>query len=189
MITEYDVGPGAYGVAIAADGAVWTSLVERGELACVSPGGPVSRVRLGSAHSRPMVLAVGPDAAVWSSRGDGQIGRVGPGDAVSSVPVLTPEGSPYGLCAGLDQELWYTLIAADRIGRITPGGPVEEFPVATGSMPSLITAGPDGAVWFTEIGAGQVGRIFPDGRIEEFPLPTLPAARTRSSPRPTAAAG
>ena len=35
--TEYDVGPGAYGVAIAADGAVWTSLTGRGELARVGP--------------------------------------------------------------------------------------------------------------------------------------------------------
>ena len=32
-ITEYEVGPGAYGVAIDADGGVWTTLVELGELA------------------------------------------------------------------------------------------------------------------------------------------------------------
>ena len=45
------------------------------------------------------------------------------------MPVLTPEGSPYdGLCAGPGQTLWYTLLAADRIGRITLGGRVEEFP-------------------------------------------------------------
>ena len=143
VVTEYEVGPGAYGVDVAADGAVWTSLAERGELACVGPGGRVSRVRLDSAHSRPMVLALGPDAAVWFSRGDGRIGRVEPGGTVSSVPVLTPEGSPYGLCAGPGQALWYTLLAADRIGRITPGDRDEEFPVATGSMPSLITAGAD----------------------------------------------
>jgi hypothetical protein len=30
LVTEYDVGPGAYGVAVAADGAVWTSLTGRG---------------------------------------------------------------------------------------------------------------------------------------------------------------
>ena len=37
LVTEYDVGPGAYGVAVAADGAVWTSLTGRGELARVGP--------------------------------------------------------------------------------------------------------------------------------------------------------
>ena len=42
-VTEYDVGPGAYGVALAADGAVWTSLTGRGELARVGPDGTESR--------------------------------------------------------------------------------------------------------------------------------------------------
>jgi virginiamycin B lyase len=94
VVTEYNVGPGAYGVAIGADGAVWTSLVERGERARVAPGGQVSRVRLDPADSRPMVLALGPDAAVWFSRGDGRIGRVAPDGAVSSVPVLTRPARP-----------------------------------------------------------------------------------------------
>jgi hypothetical protein len=42
LVTEYDVGPGAYGVALAADGAVWTSLTGRGELARVGPDGQVA---------------------------------------------------------------------------------------------------------------------------------------------------
>jgi len=82
IVTEYDVGPGAYGVALAADGAAWTSLVERGELARVGPGGDVSRISLPDAQSRPMVLAPGPDGAVWFSRGDGQLGRVDSAGAV-----------------------------------------------------------------------------------------------------------
>jgi virginiamycin B lyase len=53
------------------------------------------------------------------------------------------------LCAGPDRTLWYTLVAADRIGRISPDGRIEEFPLPPGSMPSLITAGPDGALWCT----------------------------------------
>ena len=81
---------------------MWTSLVERGELARLAPGGRVSRVPLDPVDCRPIVLAPGPDAAVWFSRGDGRIGRVAPGGAVSSVPVLTPAGSPYGLCVGPD---------------------------------------------------------------------------------------
>ena len=35
IVTEYEVGPGAYGVALGADGAAWTSLTGRGELARV----------------------------------------------------------------------------------------------------------------------------------------------------------
>ena len=164
-ITEYHVGPGAYGVALAADGAAWTTLVERGELARVDPGGQVSRVRLETGLSRPMVLALGSDGAIWFSRGDGRIGRVDPAGTVSSVPVATPADSLYGLCAGPDQTLWYTLLAADRIGRISPGGGIEEFPLAAGSMPSLITAGPDGALWCTLNQAGAIARITPHGDI------------------------
>ena len=109
LVTEYDVGPGAYGVAVAAEGSVWTSLTGRGELAQVGPDGQVSRIRLDTGQSRPMVLARGPDDAIWFSRGDGQIGRTDPSGTVSSVPVLTPAGSPYGLCAGPGRTLWYTL--------------------------------------------------------------------------------
>jgi virginiamycin B lyase len=105
FVTEYDVGPGAYGVAVDADGAVWTTAVERGELVRLDPNGARSRVRLDGGQSRPMVPVIGPDRAVWFSRGDGSIGRVDPSGSVSSVPVLTPEGSPYGLCAGPDGAL------------------------------------------------------------------------------------
>ena len=78
LVTEYDVGPGAYGVALAADGAAWTSLTGRGELARVGPDGQVSQIRLDTGQSRPMVLARGPDDAIWFSRGDGRIGRTDP---------------------------------------------------------------------------------------------------------------
>ena len=174
-VTEYDVGPGAYGVAIDAEGRVWTTLVELGELARVSHDGQVDRFRLDAEHSRPMVLTTGLDA-VWFSRGDGRIGRVDPAGTISSLPVLTPTGSPYGLCAGPDRTLWYTLLSADRIGRIALDGTIDEFPLAKGSMPSLITAGPDGAVWFTLNQANAIGRITPTGHVTTYPLPTAGAA-------------
>jgi len=87
IVTEYEVGPGAYGVTLGADGAAWTSLTGRGELARVGPDGQVSHVSLDSAQSRPMVLARGPDDAIWFSRGDGQIGRADPAGTVSAMPV------------------------------------------------------------------------------------------------------
>jgi len=97
IVTEYEVGPGAYGVALGADGAAWTSLTGRGELARVGPDGQVSRVSLDSEQSRPMVLARGPDDAIWFSRGDGQIGRADPAGTVTrrsaSSPGLNPTGS------------------------------------------------------------------------------------------------
>ena len=176
IITEYDVGPGAYSVALAADGMAWTSLTERGELAGVRPDQQVRRVRLEAGQSRPMVVTVGPDDAIWFSRGDGRIGRIDPAGTVSSMPVLTPAGSPYGLCQGPGRTLWYTLLAADRVGRIILDGGTEEFALPAGSMPAHITAGPDGALWCTLNQADAIARITPAGEITTYPLPTPGAA-------------
>jgi streptogramin lyase len=195
-VTEYDVGPGAYGVALAADGAVWASLPERGELVRLGPGGHVSRVRLDAAESRPMVLTPGPDGAIWFSRGDGRIGRVTPAGDVSSVPVASPARSLYGVCAGPDGALWYTLLAADRVGRISLDGDAQEFPLPAGSMPSLITAGPDGALWCTlnqanaGRGAGRdprrprVGLVRRDRRRPDRARPARRADRRIPAARP-----
>ena len=109
LVTEYDVGPGAYGVAVAADGAVWTSLTG-----------------------------------------------------------LTPAGSPYGLCAGPGRTLWYTLVAADRIGRISLDGGSEEFPLPDRSCrPHAVAATPDGGCWATLWAASSVVRLDRDGGLAE----------------------
>lgn len=50
-VTEHDVGPGAYGVAITPDGAVWTSLVEGGELARIDSDGTCTMITLDSPRS------------------------------------------------------------------------------------------------------------------------------------------
>ena len=102
VVTEYDVGPGAYGVAVATDGVVWTSLVERGELAGVGP----------------------------------------------------------------DRTLWYTLLAADRVGRITLDGGAEEFPLPDPSCrPHAIAVTVDGGCWATLWAASSIVRLDRDGRL------------------------
>lgn len=67
----------------------------------------------------------------------------------------------------------------NRIGRITTGGVITEFPLPTGAIqPGVlvgiggITAGPDGALWFTRPGANKIGRISTTGAIAEFLIPT-----------------
>jgi hypothetical protein len=96
-ITEYQVGPGTYGVAVSADGSVWTSLVDRGALARVSPVGQASQLQLDSAQSRPLVLTQGPDGAIWFSRSDGHIGRIAADGDTTSLPVRSPTGDAWSL--------------------------------------------------------------------------------------------
>ncbi len=87
--------------------------------------------------------------------------------------------NPTSITAGPDGALWFTEFRGNKIGRITPAGRIQEFPLPTtcdnnqGCGPAGITAGPDGALWFTESIGNQIGRITPAGRIQEFPLPML----------------
>ncbi|WP_147916091.1 virginiamycin B lyase [Ruania zhangjianzhongii] len=174
-MTEHEVGPGAYGVGIAADGAVWTSLVPGGELVRLDPDGRSARIELDSPQSRPMVLTSGTDGDLWFSRGDGFLGHIDHAGTISSHP-LTTSATPYGICAGPEQTLWYTLVDGDRVGRMTADGHAEEFPVPAGSMPSLLSAGADGTLWLTLNQANAVGTLSLTGALTTYELPTADGA-------------
>jgi streptogramin lyase len=80
------------------------------------------------------------------------------------------------LAAGPDGNVWFTVPAvvagAEKIGKITPGGVITEYPLPThNSHLQGITSGPDGNVWFTEYEGNKIGRITPSGIITELPLP------------------
>jgi streptogramin lyase len=98
-----------------------------------------------------------------------------PGD-VSQFP-LPAASAPEGIAVGPDGALWFTEGGSNKIGRLTTGGELREFPVPTlGLGPSEIAAGPDGNLWFTENTSAEgsrskIGRITPDGQVSEFPLP------------------
>lgn len=93
--------------------------------------------------------------------------------AATAYPIPTAGGFPAGLAVGPDGNLWFTEVAGNKVGRMTPAGVVTEFPVATSaSRPTGIAAGPDGNLWFTEAAGNKIGRIATDGTITEFAVPT-----------------
>ena len=81
---------------------------------------------------------------------------------------------PHGLAIDPDgRTVWFTGKATGTLGKITPDGHVETFPLTTvDSVPIYLSAGPDGNMWFTELVGNAVGRITPDGHVQEFPIPT-----------------
>jgi virginiamycin B lyase len=122
IVTEYEVGPGAYGVALGADGAVWTSLTGRGELARVGPDGQVSRVSLDSAQSRPMVLARGPDDALWCALNQADaIARITADGGITTFPLPTAGAAPVGIDAG-PEAVWVAEIGAGQVARLSRTG-------------------------------------------------------------------
>ena len=102
----------------------------------------------------------------------------GPAPTVEGVTVFQPEH----IVTGPDGNLWLTEVSARAIGRLTPDGRHDQFPVA-GDPPDLtrqlggIAAGPDGNIWFTEPGTSQsaIARITPAGQLTEFQLPPSPS--------------
>jgi streptogramin lyase len=109
-----------------------------------------------------------PGAANTSTSGGG--GQ--PAGTATEFPLPASSGIPQAITAGLDGNLWFTectfnsssgKCTDDRIGRITPGGQITEFPPlpTPGSEVQHITAGPDGNLWFTEQDGNKIGRITP----------------------------
>ena len=80
---------------------------------------------------------------------------------------------PAGITNGPDGNVWFTEVGlspprVDRIGRITPGGTITEFPPLTAGFYWDIAAGADGNLWYTEVDANRIGRITPSGVVTEF---------------------
>ncbi len=80
---------------------------------------------------------------------------------------------PYQITTGPDGNLWFTNIAGNSIGRITPSGALTTFTNnSTIYFAAGITTGPDGALWFTNEGpgfdSGSIGRITTSGVASNF---------------------
>src|SRR5438067_236131 len=89
---------------------------------------------------------------------------------------LAANSSPYQIAAGPDDNLWFTDLGGDRVGRITPGSTISEFPV--NGSPQEITAGADGNLWFTEYEGSSIGRMTTRGQLTEFAVANKPTAIT-----------
>ena len=93
------------------------------------------------------------------------------GATVTEYP-LAPGSHPTGITLGPDNALWFTEENANKIGRITTAGAINEYQIPTPfSTPAEITTGPDGALWFTEYAANKIGRL-EGGTITEYTIPS-----------------
>jgi streptogramin lyase len=96
----------------------------------------------------------------------------------------TGSNAPANITAGPDGNVWFTSYCdggncgafptycarsecGATIGRITPQGVIEHFPIPfTYSAPDNIVTGPDGNLWFIQY--DQIRRISPDGVLTDF---------------------
>lgn len=94
-----------------------------------------------------------------------------PGE-ITEFTVPTATGQLMGIAGGTDGNVWFVETSAKKIGRVTPAGAFQEFPIPNNNDAWMITAGPDGNMWFTQPGANQIGRVTSDGVFDEFAIPT-----------------
>lgn len=158
----------------------------------VTTAGVISRFWLGL-NAKCDGITSGPDNNLWfcisnaaspTPFGTHQIGKMdpnNPGTAQSSAAlppkatyttfdIPTASAGPWGICTGPDNNLWFTEVTGNKIGRITTTGTITEFSsgLSAGAQPREIVAGPDGNLWFTETGTDKIGRITTAGAITEF---------------------
>jgi virginiamycin B lyase len=126
--------------------------------------GLITEYPLPKGSFEPLMIAQGPDGALWFTENSAQVGRISTAGAITEFQVSNL--SPWGITAGPDGALWFTYLSG-MIGRISTSGQLTEYRVP-GSGPLLtgITAGPDGALWF-DVDTG-VSRIDVSGHITQF---------------------
>jgi virginiamycin B lyase len=139
------------------------------------------RFRLYRTKGETYGIAVLPDGTAFATEPyRSRIARIGLDGRVTEFPTPTPDAGPTAIAAGPDGNAWFAESAPGggaAVGRITPAGTIEEFPVPR--LPYLettvaadvgpIVAGPGDRLWFTT-GLG-VGSVTTDGDVVTFALP------------------
>jgi virginiamycin B lyase len=90
---------------------------------------------------------------------------------IKEYEVPTPHSRPHDPALAPDGSLWYTGMAANKLGRLDPKtGTFKEYPLKTPkSGPHGLVADKDGNIWFTAISGGYIGRLNPKtGEIAEY---------------------
>lgn len=166
----------SYPVAMTLDrsGAVWFAASSGNYIGRVGADGAVTvhaPPKQGSLDFTPQHLTLGPDGNLWmTDRGHNAIYRFALATGqFSRFDIATPRAHPARIRPGTDGNLWFTMTAARKVGRITPQGAITEFELGdlAGGTPRDIVATPDGSVWFSGSGP-RSGRILPNGRVETF---------------------
>jgi virginiamycin B lyase len=90
---------------------------------------------------------------------------------IKEYEVPTPHSRPHDPALAPDGSLWYTGMAANKLGRLDPKtGKFKEYPLKTPkSGPHGLVADKEGNIWFTAISGGYIGKLDPKtGNIAEY---------------------
>jgi virginiamycin B lyase len=176
--------PGALPTSIVTgpDGHMWFTNFGNGTIGTIdpnaAPGTVATTFPITVPTLMPDAIASGPNGHLWFTEQGANGGKIGEmttaGVQVSDTQAASGTGAGIaGITVGPDGNLWFTEQNHGRIGKMTPGHVVTEFPSLSGQgAPTAITAGSDGALWFVDQGNNAIGRITTSGSVTEYPVPT-----------------
>jgi virginiamycin B lyase len=159
--TRYDVGSlGAtpYGMAVDADGSVWTTLQGAEQLGLISSGGRVTALDIPTRNSGLSDLAVDRSGAVWllEMRAN-QLTRFADG-RFTEFAIPTPSAGLTAIAAAPDGAVWFTEISAGKLGRLRDGR-ISEVPLPrANARPFAVTVDSINNVWYTDL-SGSLGML------------------------------
>lgn len=173
---------GAFDLVVGPDGqSVWVSGPDGSRIVLypsLEPGTTPTVFKL-PPGSGPRGLAFGPGGALYVAEtgtniGGNAIARLLPTGELKQFFLPAGAGSPWDVAAGPDGKIWFTEVAAGKVGRLDPAtGTFAEFRLPTASsQPQGIVVGADGALWGTEASGNRIFRMTVQGKAKEFPIPT-----------------
>ena len=201
-------GPGLFAIAAGPDGNMWFTEFFENLVGKITPSGVITTYPVPTANAMPMGITAGPDGNIWFVLDDASgIGRITPGGVITEFPIPTPGATGpatitsdngclmcgFMITAGPLDSLWFTIPAANRVGKITMTGVVTTMPVTTappasttGTNPSIgaITDGDDGNLWITQNSDGKITRLTTSGVATAFALPSANAQPSSITPGP-----
>jgi virginiamycin B lyase len=151
-----DAGP--FGIAVAADRAVWATLQNANKLLRLAPDGQMTTFDVPTRRSGLGDIAVDGAGTVWFLEiAANKIGRFA-GGRFEEFTVPTPKAGLTSLAVAPDGAAWFTELRAHRLGRIH-GGAITEFALPRrDARPFGIAVDAANNVWYTDL-SGWLGRL------------------------------
>lgn len=186
------MGSGMLGLAAGPDGNMWFTGFYANFVGKVTVDGVVTLYPVPVPNAHPESITAGPDGNLWFTLDFANgIGRITPDGIVTVFPIPAPGISgvstttdclmcPLSITAGPLDSLWFTIPAANLIGRITVDGAITTYPVTTVTPPSTqnstptisnLTTGADGYIYFTQTLDSKVSNMTLNGVVTDFSLP------------------
>jgi virginiamycin B lyase len=157
-LTKGSANAAPFGVAVAADGAVWATLQNANKLVRITPGRDVVEFEVPTRRSGLGDIGVDAMGAVsFLEISANKIGRLA-GGRFEEFPVPTPGAGLTALAVAPDGAAWFSELRAHKLGRLRDGV-ITEFPLPRrDARPFGIAVDTRNNVWYTDL-SGWIGRL------------------------------